>query len=166
MFVSPTGSDSAAGTEAAPLHTLGAAVAKAAGGGAVVVRAGKFFLNSTLELTAAHSGISIAAYQGEHVTVSGGAALALAWSKYQGEIMKAQVSLPSVLSDAERSHWAQRAKSAPPTFGGNATADHKWGPPPARWNTMFVNGVRQVRARFPNGNPQDSSGICFSSTNR
>ena len=31
---------------------------------------------------------------------------------------------------------------------------------------MFVDGVRQVRARFPNGNPQDNSGICFSSTNR
>ena len=36
----------------------------------------------------------------------------------------------------------------------------------AKWNTLFADGVRQVRARYPNGNPQDSSGICFSSTNR
>mmetsp|Transcript_30133 Transcript_30133/g.90269 ORF Transcript_30133/g.90269 Transcript_30133/m.90269 type:complete len:980 (+) Transcript_30133:3-2942(+) len=47
----------------------------------------------------------------------------------------------------------------PPTPGPPA---HKWGSPPAKWNTLHVGGVRQVRARFPNGNPQDGSGKCFS----
>ena len=27
--------------------------------------------------------------------------------------------------------------------------------------SLFADGVRQVRARMPNGNPQDNSGICF-----
>ena len=39
---------------------------------------------------------------------------------------------------------------------------HKWGSPPQLWNTLHVDGVRQVRARFPNGNAQDNSGKCFS----
>ena len=42
LFVAPSGSDSAAGTSAAPLHTLGAAVAKAAAGGTIVLRAGTY----------------------------------------------------------------------------------------------------------------------------
>eukprot|EP00729_Bicosta_minor_P002862 gene2862-15982_t len=41
---------------------------------------------------------------------------------------------------------------------------HKWGSPPALWNTLHVKGVRQVRARYPNGNPQDNTGKCFSKT--
>lgn len=39
---------------------------------------------------------------------------------------------------------------------------HKWGAPPAKWNTLHIDGVRQVRARYPNANPQDNSGKCFS----
>ncbi len=163
VFVSPHGSDSAAGTEASPLRTLGAAVdlATQSHAEAVVLRGGKYFLNSTLKLNAAHSGLRIAAFEGERPIVSGGIPLQLAWTKYQGSIVKAKVSLPSVLSEPERAHYASQQLS---DFSTNAS--HDWGPPPAKWNTFFVDGVRQVRARFPNGNPQDSSGICFSSTNR
>ena len=166
VYVSPHGSDSAAGTEASPLRTLGAAVGLAtkSHAEAVVLRGGKYYLNSTLELTLAHSGLRIAAFEGEHVIVSGGAPLQeLTWTKFQGSILKAKVSLPSVLSDQERAHY-----SSPRGAGraGSTNASHDWGPPPAKWNTLFADGVRQVRARFPNGNPQDNSGICFSSTNR
>ena len=167
IFVAPGGSDSAAGTEAAPLKTPAAAVARAATSHAtaVVLRAGKYFLNATLALTQAHSGLRISAFQGEKVTISGGAPLALSWTKFQGSIMKASVTLPDVLSDAERAHWSRRAaEPSAPMY--NESGPHDWGPPPAKFNTMFVDGVRQVRARFPNGNPQDNSGICFSSTNR
>ena len=48
---------------------------------------------------------------------------------------------------------------------GFVPGPHQWGAPPARANSLFVGGVRQVRARYPNGNPQDETGICFSSTN-
>ena len=33
-----------------------------------------------------------------------------------------------------------------------------------RSTSLFVNGVRQIRARFPNGDPQQMSGICYSKT--
>jgi hypothetical protein len=142
--VAPTGRDAATGTEAAPLRTLGAAAALAARlhASAVVLRAGKYFINATLELTLEHTGLRLAAYQGEHVTVSGGAPLQLQWTKHQGSVMKARVSLPALLSDAERDHLAQRAQAS---RSYNASAQHNWGPPPAKWNTMFVDGVRQVR---------------------
>ena len=42
LFVSPGGNDSAAGSQAAPFRTLGAAVAKAKAGGTVVLRAGSY----------------------------------------------------------------------------------------------------------------------------
>ena len=65
------GSDSAAGTLAAPLKTIQSAVDKlATGGGSVMLRAGMFFL--TESVTIAHSGITIAPYQKEEVVVSGG----------------------------------------------------------------------------------------------
>lgn len=68
VYVSPHGSDSAAGTEASPLRTLGAAVGLAtkSHAEAVVLRGGKYYLNSTLELTLAHSGLRIAAFEGEY----------------------------------------------------------------------------------------------------
>jgi parallel beta-helix repeat protein len=42
LFVAPGGNDSAAGSQAAPFRTLGAAVAKAKAGGTVVLRAGSY----------------------------------------------------------------------------------------------------------------------------
>ncbi|WP_396599841.1 right-handed parallel beta-helix repeat-containing protein [Frigoribacterium sp. R86507] len=42
VVVSPSGNDSAAGTQAAPLRTLAAAIAKAPSGGTVVLRAGSY----------------------------------------------------------------------------------------------------------------------------
>ena len=52
----------------------------------------------------------------------------------------------------------------PPSPPGPPPPPHKWGSPPQLWNTLHVDGVRQVRARFPNGNPQENSGKCFSAT--
>ena len=40
-------------------------------------------------------------------------------------------------------HPHPRPSPAPPS------PPHKWGSPPALWNTLHVDGVRQVRARFP-----------------
>lgn len=40
----------------------------------------------------------------------------------------------------------------------------KQGPRPERFNALFVHGKRQVSARFPNGNPEDITGRCFSKT--
>ena len=173
IFVSSTGSDSAAGTEAAPLKTLGAAAKKVAstggaGGKVVVVREGKYFVSETLALTNAHSHSSWTAYPGEEVTLSGAAPLTLAWETYKDDIMMAKVTLPSALSDAEQTHYHGSSSSSSSNSDANSSSSSNFdfGPPPAKLNQLFVDGVRQVRARYPNGNPQDTSGICFSSTNR
>ena len=55
---------------------------------------------------------------------------------------------------------------SPPHPPAPPAGPHEWGAPPAHSNTLFVNGIRQVRARYPNANPQDGSGICFSAVNR
>jgi hypothetical protein len=41
---------------------------------------------------------------------------------------------------------------------GPAPGPHDFGKAQPRTNSLFVNGVRQVRARYPNGNPSDNSG--------
>lgn len=66
-------------------------------------------------------------------------------------------------SAVPNSDWQAYALEEPPPSPPPA---HTWGAPPAVWNTLHVNGVRQVRARFPNGNPQDNSGLCFSKVQR
>lgn len=69
-------------------------------------------------------------------------------------------------SAVPNSDWTSYAMNQPSPPGPAPTPPppppHTWGPPPARWNTLHVDGERQVRARFPNGNPQDNSGKCFS----
>ena len=70
------GADSNSGTIGAPLKTIAAAQAvarkaSAAGPASIQLRAGTFYLGDTLALEAADSGLTIEAYQGETVAVSG-----------------------------------------------------------------------------------------------
>jgi len=68
------GDDGGAGTEASPLRTLGAAVARSRGlprPAAVLLRGGTFYLASTVALTPADSGLTIASFPGEFAWVSG-----------------------------------------------------------------------------------------------
>jgi hypothetical protein len=71
---SPTCSDTAAGTEAAPLCSIRAALKKsrASADKDVVLRAGAFTLTEAVQLTAADSGLTLRAADGERVSVSGG----------------------------------------------------------------------------------------------
>ena len=74
------GSDANAGTQAAPLKTVAAALAatRAAGGGAgssIVLRAGTHFLAAQLDLTAADSGLTVQAFPGEEAWLSRGTPL-------------------------------------------------------------------------------------------
>ena len=50
----------------------------------------------------------------------------------------------------------------PPAPSPSPPPTHVWGLPPSKGNQFFVSGRRMVRARFPNGDPQELSGICFS----
>ena len=150
IYVATTGSDaSGTGSEAAPfasLHAAAAAIRKQpvhSRATTVLVRRGKYYLNETLVLGAADSSVRWAAYRGEQVTLSGGKQLSkLDWKPVLpgAKIMRATVAPPNdvtFLSEAQRSYWAA---PPPPSTPGQ----HSWGPPPAKWNTLHVNGVRQV----------------------
>ena len=127
VYVSPTGSDAAAGTLAAPLATIAAARDKAdqlkAGNTPVTVflRGGTYYLSAPVTFGAANSGTATApivygAYPGEKPVISGGIKVSTAWSTSSGQIMVTTI----------------------------ATG--------LKVDQLFLNGKRQVMARYPNFN--------------
>lgn len=83
------GVDTAAGTEAAPLKSIAAAVAKASGAKAtIVLRAGTYYTD-TVHIGKEHSGLTIQNYAGEKVTVSGGVPLSIAAADWKKDPAKA-----------------------------------------------------------------------------
>lgn len=87
IYVDPTtGSDAAAGSLAAPVKTLAHAqtlareVYKPA---TILLRGGVYYLGETLALTPDDSGLTIQAYNGEHVVISGAVPLRpVTWEPY------------------------------------------------------------------------------------
>jgi hypothetical protein len=162
FYVAVSGSDSAPGTLNAPFATLRraqaatrAASCTAAAPCYVMVRGGKYYLGDaggTLALGPADSNVVYSSYPGEIATLSGATRLKnLSWvpySKVPGAFM-AKVGIRDPRAEAWRAAH-DKGRAGPPPLVGD----------------LFVNGVRQVRARYPNGNPQDNSGICFSATQR
>ena len=180
FFVATDGSDATGdGSEARPFATLprAAAAARAVpsrspGDVTVFVRAGTYYMGGAggggggggggaLVLSEADSNVAWAAFPGDApapVVLSGAVHLgALSWANttagaVPGILVATVGGLPP---DARTLAW----QAAHPGEVGRA------GPPPLV-ASLFVNGVRQVRARYPNGNPQDTSGVCFSATQR
>lgn len=64
-FLAPNGSDSAAGTERAPLRTLARAVKKAQPGESIIVRGGIYPISDSQYTAVDRNGVSILAYPGE-----------------------------------------------------------------------------------------------------
>lgn len=81
------GSDANPGTQGAPFKTLGRAVTASRAGPRppqILLRAGTFYLPAAITLSAADSGLTIAAFPGESPVLSGGIPLdALAWEPVQ-----------------------------------------------------------------------------------
>jgi len=80
------GSDSAAGTQAAPFKTVARALAASraggGGGGTIVLRGGTHFVAATLTLTGGDSGLTIQSFPGEEAWLSRGTPLAgVAWAQ-------------------------------------------------------------------------------------
>ena len=69
-------------------------------------------------------------------------------------------------SDAGRRQFADHVSGkpggGPPPPPPPPLPPHKFGPAPSAINSFFVGGQRQIRARYPNGNPQTKAGTCFS----
>jgi hypothetical protein len=84
IFVSPTGDDSAAGTETAPLKTIQAGFDKAAAAKStsLVLRGGTYYLTSAVNVNSKHSGIAVTAYNDEEPVISGGKELTTEWKPY------------------------------------------------------------------------------------
>ena len=94
----------------------------------VMVRGGRYYLESTFDLTAADSGtaeapVTYTAYPDEIPVISGGRRIT-GWEPHAGKIVKCRL---------------------PETKGG------AW-----RFRQLLVNGQRQVRARYPNPDPEDN----------
>jgi hypothetical protein len=85
VYVSPEGSDAAAGTKAAPFQTIQHALdaAAAAKSASVILRKGVFYLDAAILVGATHSGIAVSAYAGESPVISGGKALETAWKPFK-----------------------------------------------------------------------------------
>ncbi|CAK0845156.1 unnamed protein product [Prorocentrum cordatum] len=90
VFASPSGDDASAGTISAPLRTIAAAVASARRWGAgvgrtVFLRAGVYREAGAIQLTAADSGLTIAAYAAEEVWISGAKEIFPTWRLFSAK---------------------------------------------------------------------------------
>ena len=132
VYVDATkGSDSAAGSMAAPFKTIEKALTAlraSPGPRTMILRGGVHYLSSTIELSPADSGMTFSAMPSgtEEAWISGGELLPpLHWTKVPG--------------DKHGAYVAQLPPSAPPVTEGLATLS------PHR---------RVTRARYPNGDPE------------
>jgi hypothetical protein len=153
IFVSDSnGSDTAAGTLAAPFKTLQRAQTQVrsiiAGGRqpiVVNVRAGLYEINSTLTFGPQDGGTVDApvlwtAYQHEAVVISGGMRLDdLQWE-------------PAGVASRSPRLGAQVMK---------ATLPAQVAVPAENWTSLFVGSKRAIWARWPNGDPSADSGLCL-----
>jgi len=135
------GSDTASGRPAAPFRTILKALqmtraASAAAPKSIVLQPGTHFLNATIELTAADSGLTITAAPGAKqgsVVVSGGVVLSPAWTK-------------SPVGKADKYNiWVTDVPEAITEMRGLTTLD------PHR---------RVTRAREPNADPSEGAELC------
>ncbi|MFC5529376.1 right-handed parallel beta-helix repeat-containing protein [Cohnella yongneupensis] len=132
-YVSPHGDDTAAGSEAAPFATLERARKQLRGAGVagkrsatVWLREGTHYLEQTFTLLSEDSGtadapITYRAYPGERPVVSGGRRLRTNWEPYRDGIWQTAIA-----------EWKGVSREG-------------------LFAELFVNGVRQTRARYPNG---------------
>ena len=106
----------------------------------IMLRGGEtHYLSSTIELTRAHSGLTIQSAPGEGATVSGGILLDTRWKQSkscQGCVetsLKGQVSkVPGLRVDGARA-WKARYPNGNPEIGMSGNALHGWNTAPTRW---------------------------------
>ena len=92
----------------------------------IYLRKGTYYLEQTITLSAADSGLTIAGYEDEVPVISGGRLYKFSWEPYRSE------------------HYPDLKM-----FVANLTDQS-----PLPFNQLFIDGRRAVRARYPNGNPE------------
>ena len=122
------GSDTNTGSMDAPFQTIPKAVsaARSLSGkpSTIVLRAGTFYLEDTIALTEQDSNLTIHNYPGEEVTISGGKVIKPSWKVFD-------TKSPMNIYQADLSSLG---------------VDSVMG--------LRVNGMRAIRARYPNANPE------------
>ena len=149
LYVSPSGSDASGdGSEAKPFATIQKAQAEvrktpvaSRPATTIYLRAGTHYLRETLTLTPEDSGASAAA--------------PVIYTAYHGEnvTISGGVPLATAASPLKWSGGAPLTAVLPPGA-------------PLNFSTLFVDNVRAIWARFPNGNNKDQSGMCYSKPQR
>jgi hypothetical protein len=153
IFVSPTGKDSNAGTQAEPLATLAAAQTMVRGNSdrgkvaiTVNVLPGTYYVGNTIVFTQADSGTKSApvTYFGAgNAILSGGVPLnGLTWTAYQNGIMKAVVPASTFANLSFDDGKAAPTVRSPSPGNSNPTYGFS--------SVLFLNGKRQHMARYPN----------------
>jgi hypothetical protein len=132
VFVDAAASVNGLGSEAKPFRTIHRALQetrtqKGTGAATIVLRAGTHYLQKTLVFGPADSHTTLTSYRGEAVVVSGG------------------IKLPDLSWEPSDRH---------PSTLGVLMATLPAGTP--HFDQLFADSVRQVRARYPNGNPSTS----------
>ena len=131
LYVDPKGDDDGDGSIEKPLRTIAAAVSKLAGhkDATIQLRGGTHYLGATLELGPADSWLTIANADGEAAVLSGG-------HKLSGLSWQHSARCGASCWEADLSHLS---------------IDDVPG--------LRVDGVREIRARWPNFDPERSSVI-------
>ncbi|WP_157887736.1 DUF1565 domain-containing protein [Frondihabitans sp. PAMC 28766] len=115
VFVSPTGSDAAAGSETSPLKTLGAAIAKATPGSTIVLRAGVY--NESVVIPESKPYLTVEAYPHEAVWLDGSVPVTN-WTKtgstWTSSGWTTSSPTPSTASPTTRTSSTPRTTRSPP----------------------------------------------------
>ena len=92
----------------------------------IYLRKGTYYLEETVRLSAADSGLTIAGYEDEAPVISGGKLYKFSWKPYISKLYPDLKMFVTDLTDQSPSPFTQ----------------------------LFIDGRRAVRARYPNGNPE------------
>lgn len=125
-FVSPNGNDKNKGSEKSPLKSIKAAQYKARaqkGEVTVYLRGGEYRFSEPLIFTSFDGNkdkhLTLSAYPGENVAISGGVALKLQWQPYKNEIMQAKV-FPKLAIDMLTVNGKIRSMARYPNYDSTA----------------------------------------------
>ncbi|MDE2206115.1 MAG: right-handed parallel beta-helix repeat-containing protein, partial [Armatimonadetes bacterium] len=89
VYVSPSGSDGAAGTRGAPVRTISQALSRRAN--RIVLEAGLYRIEAPITIGPESSGLTIEADAGAHPVVTSAERLRLVWRRWQGGVYRASV---------------------------------------------------------------------------
>ena len=92
----------------------------------IYLRKGIYYLEQTVRLSAADSGLTIAGYEDEAPVISGGKLYKFSWKPYTSKLYPDLKMFVTDLTEQSPSPFTQ----------------------------LFIDGRRAVRARYPNGNPE------------